>query len=138
MHKAIIATFGAVLLMGSTAVSGAAPLSPAMGANANIDRGITNIQFRGHHHRHGWHGHRHHRHGWHGHRHHRHGWHHRHHGWGPAVGGLAAGAIIGGAIAAGQANAAQQNHAYCSQRFRSYDPRSGTYLGYDGQRHPCP
>jgi hypothetical protein len=28
--------------------------------------------------------------------------------------------------------------AYCSQRFRSYDPASGTYLGYDGQRHPCP
>jgi hypothetical protein len=28
--------------------------------------------------------------------------------------------------------------AYCSQRFRSYDPASGTYLGYDNQRHPCP
>jgi BA14K-like protein len=28
--------------------------------------------------------------------------------------------------------------AYCSQRFRSYDPGSGTYLGYDGMRHPCP
>lgn len=28
--------------------------------------------------------------------------------------------------------------AYCTQRFRSYDPRSGTYLGNDGQRHPCP
>ena len=28
--------------------------------------------------------------------------------------------------------------AYCQSRFRSYDPRSGTYLGYDGQRHPCP
>jgi hypothetical protein len=28
--------------------------------------------------------------------------------------------------------------AYCMQRFRSYDPSSGTYLGYDGQRHPCP
>jgi BA14K-like protein len=28
--------------------------------------------------------------------------------------------------------------AYCQQRFRSYDPRSGTYLGYDGLRHPCP
>jgi hypothetical protein len=27
---------------------------------------------------------------------------------------------------------------YCAQRFRSYDPASGTYLGYDGQRHPCP
>jgi BA14K-like protein len=28
--------------------------------------------------------------------------------------------------------------AYCFQRFRSYDPRSGTYLGNDGYRHPCP
>jgi hypothetical protein len=28
--------------------------------------------------------------------------------------------------------------AYCAQRFRSYDPASGTYLGYDGYRHPCP
>jgi hypothetical protein len=28
--------------------------------------------------------------------------------------------------------------AYCARRFRSYDPRSGTYLGRDGYRHPCP
>jgi hypothetical protein len=28
--------------------------------------------------------------------------------------------------------------AYCQQRFRSYDPATGTYLGYDGLRHPCP
>jgi hypothetical protein len=28
--------------------------------------------------------------------------------------------------------------AYCVQRFRSYDPYSGTYVGYDGLRHPCP
>jgi hypothetical protein len=28
--------------------------------------------------------------------------------------------------------------AYCSQRFRSYDPSSGTYMGYDGRRHSCP
>jgi len=28
--------------------------------------------------------------------------------------------------------------SYCAARFHSYDPRSGTYLGYDGQRHPCP
>jgi hypothetical protein len=28
--------------------------------------------------------------------------------------------------------------ASCMQRFRSYDPKSGTYLGNDGQRHPCP
>jgi hypothetical protein len=28
--------------------------------------------------------------------------------------------------------------AYCAQRYRSYDPASGTYLGFDGLRHPCP
>jgi hypothetical protein len=28
--------------------------------------------------------------------------------------------------------------AYCQRRFRSYDINTGTYLGYDGQRHPCP
>jgi len=28
--------------------------------------------------------------------------------------------------------------ASCAQRFRSYDPSTGTYLGYDGIRHPCP
>jgi len=28
--------------------------------------------------------------------------------------------------------------AYCQQRFRSYDPASGTYLGFDGLRHPWP
>jgi hypothetical protein len=27
---------------------------------------------------------------------------------------------------------------YCMRRFRSYDPRSGTYLGFDGLRHRCP
>ena len=26
---------------------------------------------------------------------------------------------------------------YCRRRFRSYDPRSSTYLGFDGLRHPC-
>jgi hypothetical protein len=64
---------------------------------------------------------------------------HRGPGAGAVIGGLAAGAIIGGAIAASQANAAaQQNTAYCSQRYRSYDPASGTYLNNDGNRYPCP
>jgi hypothetical protein len=31
-----------------------------------------------------------------------------------------------------------RDDAYCAQRFKSYDPGSGTYLGYDGARHPCP
>jgi len=34
--------------------------------------------------------------------------------------------------------AAGDSADYCKQRYRSYDPASGTYLGYDGQRHPCP
>jgi BA14K-like protein len=29
------------------------------------------------------------------------------------------------------------NGASCAQRYRSYDPASGTFLGYDGRRHPC-
>lgn len=28
--------------------------------------------------------------------------------------------------------------AYCMRRYKSYDPGSGTFLGYDGYRHPCP
>jgi BA14K-like protein len=27
---------------------------------------------------------------------------------------------------------------YCEMRFKSYDPVTGTYLGYDGRRHSCP
>jgi BA14K-like protein len=56
--------------------------------------------------------------------------------------GLATGAIIGGAIAQSQAQAAPayggNAAAYCAQRFRSYDPASGTYVGYDGVRRACP
>lgn len=28
--------------------------------------------------------------------------------------------------------------AWCIQHYRSYDPRTETYLGYDGYRHRCP
>jgi hypothetical protein len=28
--------------------------------------------------------------------------------------------------------------AYCTQTYRSYDLASGSYLGFDGLRHPCP
>jgi hypothetical protein len=66
---------------------------------------------------------------------------------------LAAGAIVGGALGAGYGYNGYYGPdyygypndgygadaiAYCSQRFKSYDPASGTYLGYDGIRHPCP
>lgn len=58
----------------------------------------------------------------------------------------AAAAIIGGIIIGGiiASQAARQRYyydsamAYCMRRFRSYDPYSRTYLGYDGYRHSCP
>lgn len=28
-------------------------------------------------------------------------------------------------------------YAWCAQRYRSFDPRSGTYLAYDGRRYMC-
>jgi len=87
-------------------------------------------------------------------------------GWGGVGAGFVAGAVIGSALASpyygyrygpyvappgpivygapGPAYAvpvapvAGDAVAYCMQRFKSYDPRSGTYLGYDGARHPCP
>ena len=88
---------------------------------------------------------------WYGHYHHG-GWGHHHGGgWGAGAAGFAAGALIGGALRAAvlrragllyggpaYAYAPGDDEAYCEQRFRSYDPRSGTYMGYDGRRHPCP
>lgn len=82
-------------------------------------------------------------------------------GWGGAAAGFAAGAIIGGIIASqpyyggygygygpgyypapvygpGPYYGGGDPEGYCMSRFRSYDPASGTYMGYDGMRHPCP
>ncbi|MGO4714869.1 BA14K family protein [Bradyrhizobium sp. 2TAF24] len=84
-------------------------------------------------------------------------------GWGgPVAGGIIAGALIGGALAAPYgygygygpygyppgyyapgpayygAPPPGGDEEYCIRRFRSYDPASGTYLGHDGRRHPCP
>lgn len=118
------------LLAGTTALtfSGPATSAPLTGVAAYLagatsaSNDVTNVQYRRYHgHHHGYYGHR------------------RGYG-GTAAGvgiGLAAGALIGGAIAASQAQA-QQNAAYCAQRYRSYDPASGTYLNRDGNRYPCP
>jgi hypothetical protein len=42
----------------------------------------------------------------------------------------------GPSFASGQMD--QDAIAACQARFRSYDPATGTYLGFDGARHPCP
>lgn len=56
-------------------------------------------------------------------------------------GGAIAAGILGGlvlgAIIASQAQP-QRSVEYCIRRYRSYDPYSRTYLGYDGYRHRCP
>ncbi len=130
----------APLALGLALVAGAATLStPASAAPArNIAAAgtlpndlVQNVQYR------------------------RHYYHHRHHrrsSRGGAVaagvlGGLALGAMIGAATAAppppppgyyARPYAADRDWlAYCSSKYRSFDPRSGTYLGYDGLRHPC-
>ena len=36
------------------------------------------------------------------------------------------------------AEVAAPNSSWCAAHYRSYDPATGTYLGFDGQRHPCP
>jgi hypothetical protein len=72
------------------------------------------------------------------------------------VGGLALGALAGAAIAnsqpapgyhgayggpgqpVGNVYGADPNWVnYCASKYRSFDPRSGTYLASDGYRYPC-
>jgi hypothetical protein len=54
----------------------------------------------------------------------------------PAASGAMASFPLGGsdAYAAMGGNA---NGSSCTQRYHSYDPASGTFLGYDGHRHRC-
>ncbi|MBN8916808.1 MAG: BA14K family protein [Rhizobiales bacterium] len=50
-----------------------------------------------------------------------------------------AGLAIGAAAGAAAANSGGGDGvAYCAQQFRSYNPATGTYTGYDGLQHPCP
>ena len=37
----------------------------------------------------------------------------------------------------GASYAMGERTSYCEQRYRSYDPASGTFMGYDGRRRPC-
>ncbi|EHR01800.1 BA14K family protein [Bradyrhizobium sp. WSM471] len=117
-----VAVLALAIPVGTTAQ--AAPMLAASGMTKN-DARLVEVQWR-HDRHHGWH-----RHHW------RDGYRRYSRGWGPALGGFVAGAAIGSAVANSRAQAAE-NNAYCSQRYKSYDPSSGTYMGYDGIRHPCP
>jgi hypothetical protein len=134
-HIAALLTAAAVTI---ALMSHPGPAVAAPAANAYRNVSVSNIEavrwYGG-----GWHG------GWHG------GW--RGGGWGYYGGGFAAGAILGGILAAPyyypppyyypapgyyEGDAPDGAVDYCMRRFRSYDPNSGTYLGNDGRRHPCP
>ena len=49
--------------------------------------------------------------------------------------GFAAGAAIAGSAA--RDSDYREHVAACLDAYRSYDPRTDTYLGYDGYRHRC-
>jgi len=81
-------------------------------------------------------------------------------GWhrgGGDIGGAVVGGVIGGVIGSVFAPRPQyypqpyypppqpyyqpqqvDPYTYCTQRFRSWNPQTGFYVGYDGQYHRCP
>jgi hypothetical protein len=84
---------------------------------------------------------------YHRHRHHR----HHHHGgdWGPWVAGSLLGLGLGYALSDGYDDGYYYDYgpryyggdggfARCEATFKTFDPDSGTYMGYDGRRHRCP
>ena len=86
--------------------------------------------------------------GWHGHRH-RGGW---GRGWGWGAGAAAAGLLLTAPYWANDGYAYDRSEDYddeyaessgggyarCEATFRSFDPGTGTYVGYDGVRRTCP
>ncbi len=137
--KLMVAAIIAVPLF--TSVCSAAPISAS--ALTNVPSNVEQVRWAGGWGGRGWGGR-----GWYGGR-----------GWGWGAGGFAAGAIIGGAIAAApyyygggpyyggyyaapgyyaDSEGGDDAVAYCMQRYRTYDPNSGTFMGNDGRRHPCP
>ena len=47
-------------------------------------------------------------------------------------------AVTGVAQNGGENNGGSNDHVRaCESTYRSYDPRTDTFLGYDGHRHPC-
>jgi hypothetical protein len=68
------------------------------------------------------------------HHHHHHG-HRGHFGWG--VGGFLLGAALAQPRVVVVDEYGDSHVRRCSIRYRSYDPASDTYMGYDGYRHYC-
>lgn len=132
-------TFAAALLASamvtsaSMAAPAAAPAAQGL-SNAVPSSNVELVRSRGHH---GWRGHR-----------------HRHGGWGWGAGAAAAGLLLTAPLWAGAYDDGPYydegygpDYAYegrgggyerCEATFKSFDARSGTYMGYDGIRRRCP
>ncbi len=134
---ALAAALAASVVM--TSAAGAAPAAATQGLAKQADSSVEMVRDRG---RHG---------GWRGHRHHRRGG----GGWGWGAAALGAGLLLGAPYAAGAYDdgyddddyagysyrgryAGSGGEARCEATFRSFDPASGTYMGYDGVRRMCP
>lgn len=76
-----------------------------------------------------------------------------HRGYGRGVGLGIGAAIIGGALIAGASRSRDYDYydgdvesysgggsgvSRCAATFKSFDSDTGTYMGYDGERHTCP
>ena len=62
-------------------------------------------------------------------------------GGGNNAGAIAAGSIFGlaiGAIIGSQASQYNRSVEWCTSRYRSYNPRTGTWVDYHGRIHHCP
>ncbi|CAL78590.1 conserved hypothetical protein; putative signal peptide [Bradyrhizobium sp. ORS 278] len=132
LRKLSTAAVIATMTLSAVTPLAAAPLLPntPVPASSAVNSGVEQVQYRHWRGGHDWHPGIGRRHGY------QYGYRHHHNG-AAVLGGLAAGAIIGGAVANSRAQASE-SQVYCAQRYRSYDPRSGTYLGNDGRRHSCP
>jgi hypothetical protein len=71
-----------------------------------------------------------------GYRYHRDGYYYSSPWWGAGA-GLAVGALVGSAIANSAANSGDGHVAWCSQRYRTYDPGSDTFMSNSGVRKRC-
>lgn len=62
-------------------------------------------------------------------------------GFAPSQSGVAQyngnGQVVGSGYNYNQTGYNDEGGGGCAQRFHSFDPATGTYLGFDGQRHPC-
>jgi hypothetical protein len=139
MSIAAAAALAASVVM--TSAAGAAPAAATQGLAKQADTGLEMVRDRG---------------GRHGHRgHHRHRGHWGGGGWGWGAAALGAGLLLGAPYAMGAYDDGDYDDDYtsysyrgryagaggvarCEATFRSFDPGSGTYMGYDGVRRMCP